>query len=106
MFKPQNKELAINDLCPKTLYDMCRKLNIKSAIVNNFKNMAAEIGGLSFDQITLISQTTDPTEALFRWWGTRKDGTVSNLQRILQAIGRKDVLEILNNDPKVKACSK
>ena len=96
------KEVSVNKLHTKTIQEMCMKLDIKSAILCDYREFAAEIN-MPLDQIDLISQkAADYAEEVFRWLRAKTTAGVKDLQIILQNMKRDDVLEILNSDPAVK----
>ena len=101
----QVKDLPVNQLHASTIFNMCKKLNIKIRTGGDFKTFAAEIN-MSYDDITLVSQEQNPTDEIFKWWCPKREATVVNLQKILQKMERYDILKILDKDPKVQAFSK
>ena len=105
MSELQEKDLSVNQLHASTIFNMCKKLNIKMPIGGDFKTFAGEIE-MPYDDVILISQQTNPAEEIFKWWFPKKEATVVNLQKILKKMPRDDILEILDKDPKVQAFSK
>ena len=83
---------------------MCTKLNIVR-VNGDFNTLAAELN-MSYDLISIISQTTNHTEEIFKWWETKKEATVKKLLKILKTMERDDVITILHNDPNVHALGK
>ena len=104
MSTPQHKDLRFNDVSAKTRIKMCAKLNVKR-VSGDFNTLAAELNMLP-DEISTISATANHTEEIFKWWEPKKEATVKNLLKILKTMERYDVIDILNDDPNVKALGK
>lgn len=99
------KDFRFNDVSAKTRFQICTKLNIKIEFGGDFKTLAAELK-MSSDAINTISERTNPAEEILKWWEPKKEATVKNLLKILKTIERDDVIDILNDDPNVKAFGK
>lgn len=89
---------SINDLPTLTRQKLCRKLDIRSDIGGDFRTLAGCLD-MGIDDLDLISQMTNPTHRVLRWWGRNPKHTVAELREILLQMGRSDCVEIIDENP-------
>ena len=87
----------IYDISYLVVEKICRLLNVKSAIGNDFRRLAGELG-MKTSNVRLLFQKDNPTDEVLIWWEPQISATVSKFREILIKMERHDVLEILEGD--------
>ena len=88
------REWAVKDIPFPVWNKICLKLNIMSPFFDDFR-MVAEQLGMDKDTIDWIGQSENPTHKMFTSY--HRDAKVGRLIEILDAIGRLDVLKVLED---------
>jgi len=88
------REWAVKDIPFPVWNNICLKLNIMSPFFDDFR-MVAEQLGMDKDTIDWIGQSENPTHKMFT--SCHRDAKVSRLIEILHAIGRLDVVKVLED---------
>ena len=75
--------------------DICIILDVNRPLGGDFRDLASRLH-MSRPQIDFISQKTNPTDEILKWWGPSKSATVKNFREILLKMGRDDAVAILD----------
>ena len=88
------REWAVKDIPFPVWNKICLKLNIMSPFFDDFR-MVAEQLGMDKDTIDWIGQSENPAHKMFT--SCHRDAKVGRLIEILHAIGRLDVVKLLED---------
>ena len=94
---------TVNDLHPLLRQKICKKLDIKHPTGGAYRELAAYFD-MSNDDINAISQNPDPTDNVLQWVGRNPKNTIAKLRKVLKAMGRKDCVNIIDEDPPSGKC--
>ena len=89
---------SVNDLHPLLRQKICKKLDIKHPTGGAYRELAAYFD-MPNDDIIAISQNPDPTDNVLQWVGRNPKNTIAKLRKVLKAMGRKDCVNIIDEDP-------
>ena len=87
----------VSDIPYLVVENICRLLNVKSAIGNDFRRLAGELG-MKTSNVRLLSQKDNPTDEVLKWWEPQISATVNKFREVLIRMERHDVVEILEGD--------
>ena len=87
----------VSDIPYLVVEEVCRLLNVESAVGSDFRRLAGELG-MKISDVWLLSQKDNPTEEVLKWWIPQKTATVNKFREILIGIERHDVLGVLDGD--------
>ena len=85
----------VSDIPYAVMKKMCCLLNVKSAVGDDYRALAGELGMKTSD-VRLLSQKDDPTDEVMKWWEPQKSATVKEFREILMRMQRHDVLAIID----------
>ena len=89
--------VMVSDIPYLVVEEVCRLLNVESAVGSDFRRLAGELG-MKISDVWLLSQKDNPTEEVLKWWIPQKTATVNKFREILIGIERHDVLGVLDGD--------
>ena len=93
------KEQTIDDLHPSIWQRICKKLDIQHVLGGDYRELAARFE-MPNDDIALISQGTNQTDAVLRWIARNPQNTIDKLQDVLKDMKRLDCVTIIEKAPK------
>ena len=93
--KDSGEKVSIKDLDAWVMLELCRKLDINQSVGYDYRHLAAKFG-MSYENITQISQGQNKTHAVLNWIGLNPKNTVSKLRKILITMKRDDCLAIID----------
>lgn len=98
------KNMAVSNLPLKEYSKVCMMLNVKRDLKFDDFRMLAEKVGFNRDEIRMMEQGENPTDAILRTWSSKREATVGKLIELLKGelLERMDVAKVLEewvNDP-------
>ena len=89
--------VKIGDLNAEIFRQVCVKLN-SEVIDKNWKALAGRMK-YTVDEARPFGQDKNPAEKLLEHWGAKGDNDVAGLIKLLQDMGRDDVIKLLESHP-------
>ena len=87
---------SVSDLNSSVRLEICKKLNLKNVLKNDYRGLAAHFE-IYYQDILTISQSSDPTDNVLVRIGHNPKNTIAQLREKLKTMGRDDCVNIIDS---------